>query len=284
MSFYRGFLIWGITVIFIAALCFILWKYYFCRVQGFENRKTTSLAGCVLIFVCSITYLFLPLVLCKSSLFKQTKNRFVDGIKNDIVSKTRNAFYEDADVVISEIVNSIIGNSQIPELEQVKETVVDFALKYSKNRTLKVSLENAFKILKTNDFGFEYNSDVISNAVLEECNKIVENYSAEIKKDYIQNSLMKVWIAPVVENVSMEDFTGIVSDEASVVAFNKATEAFDKLFFNFAICLSLITAAIIFVIIYLLREKEDKVEEKYKRSYMFEYNEKSLEEMNTKKA
>lgn len=284
MSFYRGFLIWGITVILIATLCFILWKYYFCRVRGFENRKTTSLAGCVLIFVSSITYLFLPLVLCKSSLFTQTKNRFVDGIKNDIVSRTRNAFYEDADVVISEIVDSIIGNSQIAELEQAKETVVEFALKYSKNRTLKVSLENAFKILKTNDFGFEYNSDVISNIVLEECNKIVENCSSEIKKDYIQNSLMKVWVAPIVENVSMEDFTGIVSDEVSVAAFNKAKEAFDKLFLNFAICLSLITAAVIFVIIYLLREKEDKVEEKYKRSYMFEYNEKSLEEMNTKKA
>lgn len=283
MSFYKGFIIWGVTAIILGIVCFFLWKCYFCRVKGFENRKHTVWAGCVLFYTSTMTFLFLPLVLCKSSLFTLTKDRFVDGIKNDIVARTRDAFYEDAEVLLTNAVNSAVGpaSGQNEELERVKENVVQFALKYSKNRTIKDSLENAFKLFNIGDnssFAFS------SAPALEECCRIIEEHASEIRADYIQNSLMKFWVAPIVENVSMESLTGVVADEAMTVAFEKAKRAFDRLFLRFAILLSAANGTIIFIIIYLLREKEEKMEAEDTRKHLFEYNEDSLTEMNTKKA
>lgn len=283
MAFYKGFIIWGATAIILGILCFFLWKCYFCRVRGFENRKHTALAGCVLFYASTMTFLFLPLVLCKSSLFTLTKDRFVDGIKNDIVARTRDAFYEDAEDVLTKAVESAVGQAgeRNDELERVKENVVRFALKYSKNRTIKDSLENSFKLFKNgNNNSFEIPSD----AALEECSRVIEAHAAEIRADYIQNSLMKSWVAPLVKNVSMESLTGVAADEAMSVAFEKAKRAFDRLFLRFAILLSAANGTIIFIIICLLREKEEKVETEDKRKYLFEYNEESLKEMNTKKA
>lgn len=283
MAFYKGFIIWGATAIILGILCFFLWKCYFCRVRGFENRKHTALAGCVLFYASTMTFLFLPLVLCKSSLFTLTKDRFVDGIKNDIVARTRDAFYEDAEDVLTKAVESAVGQAgeRNDELERVKENVVRFALKYSKNRTIKDSLENSFKLFKNgNNNSFEIPSD----AALEECSRVIEAHAAEIRADYIQNNLMKSWVAPLVKNVSMESLTGVAADEAMSVAFEKAKRAFDRLFLRFAILLSAANGTIIFIIICLLREKEEKVETEDKRKYLFEYNEESLKEMNTKKA
>lgn len=283
MAFYKGFIIWGATAIILGILCFFLWKCYFCRVRGFENRKHTALAGCVLFYASTMTFLFLPLVLCKSSLFTLTKDRFVDGIKNDIVARTRDAFYEDARDVLTKAVESAVGQAgeRNDELERVKENVVKFALKYSKNRSIKDSLENAFKLFKNKESSPpEFSSD----AALEECCRIVEEHASKIRSEYIQNSLMKLWIAPIVENVSMESLTGVKTDESRTVAFDKAKEASNSLFLHFAIILSLACGTIIFIIIYLLREKEEIVEAEDKRKHLFEYNEESLIEMNTKKA
>lgn len=291
MAFFRGFIIWGIVSILVGVLCFLIWKFYFCRVRGFENRKNTSKVGCILIFVTTISYLFMPLVLCKATLFTQTKNRFVDGIKNDIVAKTRDAFYEDAEEVITDVINLLVeSNPQLQEisntpelkseLERAKQITVQYAIKYSKNRTLKDSFNNALKLLKVGDYSFGNSAE---DLILQECTKIVEKYSRNIRNKYIKNSLMKPWVSPIVKNVSMEDFTGIITSEETIRAFNKAKDAFDKLFLFFAICLSIVTAAIIFFIIYLLREKEEIISNNYKRRYMFEYNEKSFEEMNEKK-
>ncbi len=289
MDFFRGFLIWGLVAVFVGALCFAVWKFYFCRIRGFENRKRTTLTGCVLIFVTTVTYLFLPLVLCKSKLFTETKDRFVDGIKNDIVAKTRDAFYEEAEDVLKNVVDSMVDTfhaekiSSAVDLEKAKESIVKYAVKYSKNRTLKDSLKNAFKLIKIDDDSKEAFNNALEKNTLVECANIVERYSSEIRESYIQNSLLKPWIAPIVKNVSMESFTGLPADSASIKAFNKAKNAFDKLFLRFAIYLSLGTSIIIFIIIYLLREKEEKAATKSKRNYMFEYNEKSFEEMNAKK-
>ena len=287
MAFYKGLLIWILISLLIAAFCFALWKFYFCRVKGFENRKPVTLVGCALIFAVTISYLFLPLVLCKAKMFKQTKDRFVDGIKNDIVSRTRDAFFEDAEEVIREIVDSVMDSNHMMiaygmDMERAKETLVMYALKYSKNRTLRDSLENAFKLLKPaekDDGAFE---KFVQEYTLKECSKIVEKYSENIRADYIQNSLMKPWVAPLVKNVSMESFTGLPQDEASVKAFNKAKDAFDKLFLRFAAMLSMVVSFVIGLIMFMLREIEIEKEPEYERSYMFEYNSKSFEEMNTK--
>ena len=348
MDFFRGFVILGIIAVVMAVLCFLLWKYYFCRVRGFENRRSTTLIGCILILASTITYLFIPLVLCKATLFTQTKNRFVDGIKNDIVAKTRDAFYEDAEDVITGIVNSCVGdntfdnlitkfptsldvyfpngvpegvssindiyikdipptvlsnilsedelglicgskdNTKIGDLSQVlgselqraKQNVIQYAVKYSKNRTLKDSLDNAFKLFKIGAYNL---GGLTEDITLTECNRVVDDYSRDIRKSYIKNSLMKPWVSPIVKNIPMETFTGLSVDKATEKAFNKAKDAFDKLFLLIAVCLSLGTSIVIFIILYLLREKEEETETKYKRNYMFEYNEKSFEEMNDKK-
>ncbi len=288
MSFYKGFIIWIIVASLIGCGCFALWKFYLCRVRGFENRKFVTSTGCILIFLTSITYLFLPLVLCKAKLFTHTKDRFVDGIKNDIVSRTRDAFYEDAENVLRDIVDSVVcsefvSDSYGSDMERKKEMVVKYALKYSKNRTLKDSLENALKLLVPAEIDDESFEKHIQDCTLTECNKIVETYSANIKENYIQNSLLKPWVAPIVKNVSMENFTGLPPDEASVKAFNKAKDAFDKLFLRFAMWISVLTAVLIIMIIFMLRDMNEKSDKKRKRAYMFEYNEKSFEEMNSKK-
>lgn len=287
MAFYKGLLIWILISLLMAALCFALWKFYFCRVKGFEKRKSVTFVGCSLIFAVTVTYLFLPLVLCKAKLFTNTKDRFVDGIKNDIVSRTRDAFFEDAEDVIGEIVDSVMEHNQIvsaygTDMERAKETIVMYALKYSKNRTLKDSLENAFKLLNPTEIDGGAFEKFIQEYTLTECSRIVEKYSENIRADYIQNSLMKPWVAPLVENVSMESFTGLPPDEASVKAFNKAKDAFDKLFLRFSAMLAMVVSLVIILIIFMLREIEVEKEAGYERSYMFEYNSKSFEEMNTK--
>lgn len=291
MTFYRGFIIWGLTVLITGILCFSLWKFYFCRLRGFENRTRTTLFGCILIFITTISFLFLPLVLCKAPSFTRTKNRFVDGIKNDIVAKTRDAFYEDAEEEITEVIDLIINNDAIlaelqgsgvgsDEIARAKENVIKYAIKYSKNRTLKDSISNALKLLKVGNYNIGVEAE---DLILQECNRIVNKYSKDIRGSYIKNNLMRTWVAPIVNNVSMEDFTGIIADEAMIRRFNKAKDAFDKLFLILATCLSLLVAIVIILILFMLREPEDKIEASYKRNYMFEYNEKSLIEMNTKK-
>ena len=287
MAFYRGFIIWGISAVLIGIICFSLWKFYFCRVRGFENRTGTTLFGCILIFLTSISFLFMPLVLCKASSFTRTKNRFVDGIKNDIVSKTRDAFYEDAEEEITEVINFIIDNDMAlagmqgsDEINRAKENVIKYAIKYSKNRTLKDSISNALKLLKVGNYSI---SEQTEDLILQSCNRIVNKYSQDVRGNYIKNNLMRTWVAPIVNNVSMEDFTGIIADEAMIKRFNKAKDAFDKLFLILASCLSILVAVVIIIILFMLREQEDKIEAKSKRNHMFEYNEKSLEEMNTER-
>lgn len=335
MVFYKGFIIWGIIVVLVAAICFALWKIYFCRVRGFENRKSTALIGCILILITTSTYMFIPLVMCKAKLFTETKDTFVEGIKSDIVNKTRAAFYKEADKVLADIIEyytpdytakfisiqnkipeqyqdyiiedlppealllyldeieiAIIGrnhnNVKVSNLSEVlanefdraKKNVGLYALKYSKNRTLKDSLNNAFKLLRVGDCVFEGLSE---ENTLEACNKIVERYSNQIRKDYVKNKLMAPWVSNIVKYSSMESFTGLAPDEKMMKGFNKAKDAFDKLFLKIASYLSLGTAIIIILIIFMLREKEEKMDDKSKRSYMFEYNQTAFEEMNTKK-
>lgn len=352
MSFFRGFLIWGIIGIILAASCFFLWKSYFCRLRGLEKRKITTLAGSILIFLTTMSFLFLPLVLCKSKMFTETKDKFIDGIKKDIVSRTRDAFYLEAEDTISNFVYKYVPEidfsgmlsylpddldsilveklglvlpegidggldlvvSEIPmeffekylpeqyfkmiskdhdgvvlgqlpnvlenEFLHAKENVIKYAIKYSKNRTLKDSFENAFKLLRIGDYDFGILTESI---VLDECNKIVENYSKEIRKDYIQNSLMKIWVKPIVKNVTMETFTGLEPNIKILKAFNKAKKAFDQLFLTFAILASVVVAAIIIFIIFMLREPEDEINKTYARKHLFEFNQAKLEEINKRK-
>lgn len=160
----------------------------------------------------------------------------------------------------------------------VKERVVAFAVKYSKDATVYETLDKMFGMYKIGNYQIVTKSqdelaDIAFNSMLP--------YEQKVKENYLTNTPFPLnkFLSGVVENASVETITGIM-DSDKLNLFNKLKDKFLKTFLFIALGISLGTAVLVFIIMCLMREKQEDIVKGDKREHLFVYNQSAYEEIN----
>ena len=265
----QAFLLWGILVIVIAVLCFLVWKFL-CTRTGYENKGTVMAWGMGTIGLLIASVLFMPLMTLQ---LDSAIENIIDEVQNKVCEQTKAEFKPLQKESLTAIIDGWLSDKGIEETDEIakqKKIAVDNAIKYSENKTVKESIETALKLFKIEGAPvlIESQTDILNAA-----HDAVKPVEDAVKKEKLPIPSMEHFFHKVVDLTPVSSITGEPADSMAEASLAKHIRTkLSKFFIITATVASLFISILLFSIILLLKDPKERADELEERKYLFEFD------------
>ncbi len=272
MTMAHCFLIWGILLLVLAALNFVIWKFFLCTRTGYETKGKVMAWGMGTIVLLIATILFMPLMLLQMDSVIES---ILGEMQEKVAEETREAFkpYEKAE--LTSILDDWLAGRGIEITDEVKQQekfAIDTAIKYSGNKSFREAIETALKTFKIDgESVLQVNDREIASAAY----NTVERYGDIVRDSKLPIPSMDLFFHPVRQASQVSSVSGVVLNDngASEENFAKlVSRKLSKYFIIMGSVTSLVISALFFTIILLLKDPKEKADELEERRYLFEFD------------